>query len=71
MSILFHEIQLDHLCGWRGQRWTKISQHHLIPEGTEDVPENRQFVPSHEPVELLTDPLTPHPEPVFHDGEDH
>lgn len=71
MSTLFREIQLNHVCGWRGRRWTKVSPQHLIPEGAADIPEDRQFVPSHEAVELLTRAATPHLEPGSHDGENH
>ena len=59
MSILFHEIQLDRPCGWHGKRWTKVSLHHLVPEGAEDLLENRQYVPSHEAVELLSSIVPP------------
>ncbi len=69
MSILFHEIQRDHACVWRGQRWMKAGLHYVIPEGCEDTPENRQFVPSHDAVELVAEPTVPHVEPAIHDGE--
>ena len=69
MSILFHEIQRDGLCLWRGQRWKKVGQHYLIPEGQDDLAENRQFVLSHDAVELVTEPTVLHTEPASHDGK--
>lgn len=71
MSILFHEIQMDHPCGWHGQRWTKVSQQHVIPEGTQDLPENRQLVPAYDAVDLLPQFIKPHAETVAHDGENY
>jgi len=69
MSILFHEIQRDGACTWHGQRWKKVGQHYVIPEGADDLPENRQFVPSHDAVELLAQSITPHTESTSHDGD--
>lgn len=71
MSILFHEIQLDRPCGWHGQRWTKVSPQHVIPEGMPDLPENRQRVPPNDAVDLLPESFTPHAETIAHDGENY